>query len=226
MPATLLARPTRPSNKVHFAASHESGNGTNAKYRNVRIRAAVGVTADVTQTSFEDRCCDHHDAAQPGPTTHDASDDASNPAPVTQDFRYLIYYVWSELSPPEKPADIVLNSLKDIPIGTPVQEIKRASDAFGLDFNFMKEVAKVESGFDPKQRTGSYIGLFQLSKDEFNKCGWIHCRSFLSYPQSVRERGAREAIGIALGLNSKTTSPTFLNSSKSFYIPINTRLHF
>ena len=93
------------------------------------------------------------------------------PAPVTQDFRYLIYYVWSELPPAEKPADIVLRSLKDTPVGTPVEEIKRASDAFGLDFNFMKAVAKIESGFDPKQRTGSYIGLFQLSKYEFNKFG-------------------------------------------------------
>ena len=34
----------------------------------------------------------HHDVAQPVPTTRDASDDAANPAPVTQDFRYLIYY--------------------------------------------------------------------------------------------------------------------------------------
>src|SRR6266581_2338832 len=90
---------------------------------------------------------------------------------VTQDFRYLIYYVWSELPPPEKPADIVLSSFKDTPVGTPVEEIKRASDAFGLDFNFMKAVARIESGFDPKQRTGSYIGLFQLSKYEFNKFG-------------------------------------------------------
>ena len=109
----------------------------------------------------------HHDVAQPVPTTSNAS----NPVPVTQDFRYLIYYVWSELPPAEKPADIVLRSLKDTPVGTPVEEIKRASDAFGLDFNFMKAVAKVEFGFDPKQRTGSYIGLFQLSKYEFNKFG-------------------------------------------------------
>ncbi len=113
----------------------------------------------------------HHDAAQPVQTTRDASDAASNPAPLTQDFRYLIYYVWSELPPPERPADIVLSSLKDIPVGTPVEEIKRASDAFGLDFNFMKAVARIESDFDPKQRTGSYMGLFQLSKDEFNKFG-------------------------------------------------------
>ena len=82
----------------------------------------------------------HHDAAQPVPTTRDASDEASNPAPVTQDFRYLSYYVWSELPPTEKPADIVLSSFKDTPVGTPVEEIKRASDAFGLDFNFMKAV--------------------------------------------------------------------------------------
>jgi hypothetical protein len=113
----------------------------------------------------------HQDAAQPMPTTRDASDDASNPASVTKDFRYLIYYVWSELPPAEKPAAIVLRSLKDTPVGTPVEEIRRASDAFGLDFNFMKAVAKIESGFNPKQRTGSYIGLFQLSEYEFNKFG-------------------------------------------------------
>jgi hypothetical protein len=99
------------------------------------------------------------------------------PAPVTQDFRYLIYYVWSELPPAEKPADIVLRSLKDTPVGTPVEEIKRASDAFGLDSNFMKAVARIESGFDPKQRTGSYIGLFQLSEYEFNKFGSGQIRS-------------------------------------------------
>jgi len=109
-------------------------------------------------------------AALPVPTTRDASNDA-NGAPVTQDFRYLIWYVWSETPPAEKPAAIVLRSFKDIPLGTVAEEIKRASDAFGLDFNYMKAVAKIESGFDPKQRTGSYIGLFQLSKYEFSKFG-------------------------------------------------------
>jgi hypothetical protein len=110
-------------------------------------------------------------------TTRDASNDAANPAPATQDFRYLIYYVWSELPPAEKPAAIVLSSLKETPVGTPVEEIKRASDAFGLDFNFMKAVARIESGFDPKQRTGSYIGLFQLSEYEFGKFGSGQIRS-------------------------------------------------
>jgi Transglycosylase SLT domain len=112
---------------------------------------------------------DLRDAVQLAPTTCGASGGASNSGP--RDFRYLICYVWSELPPAEKPAAIVLRSFKDIPIGTPVEEVKRASDAFGLDFTFMKAVAKVESGFDPKQRTGSYIGLFQLSKYEFGKFG-------------------------------------------------------
>ena len=125
--------------------------------------------AEIGDDSIETKSVDlgHHDVARPVPTTRNAS----NPAPVTQDFRYLIYYVWSELPPAEKPAAIVLSSLKDTPAGTPVEEIKRASDAFGLDFNFMKAVARIESGFDPKQHTGSYIGLFQLSKYEFNKFG-------------------------------------------------------
>jgi len=125
--------------------------------------------AEIVDDSIETKSVDlgHHDVARPVPTTSNAS----NASPVTEDFRYLIYYVWSELPPAEKPADIVLRSLKDTPVGTPVEEIKRASDAFGLDFNFMKAVAKIESGFDPKQRTGSYIGLFQLSKYEFGKFG-------------------------------------------------------
>jgi hypothetical protein len=84
---------------------------------------------------------------------------------------YLADYVYSEVPPDKKPADIVLNSLKDIPVGTSIEEIKRASDAFGLNFNFMRAVARIESGFDPKQRTGSYIGLFQISKAEFAKYG-------------------------------------------------------
>ena len=88
-------------------------------------------------------------------------------SPKWDQLSYLADYVYSEVPPDRKPADTVLDALKDIPIGTPVEEIKRASEVFGLDFNFMKAVAKIESGFDPKQRTGSYIGLFQLSKDEF-----------------------------------------------------------
>lgn len=125
---------------------------------------------------------DPQDIVQPLPAARDASDDVpesalSKSALSTQDFRYLIYYVSSELPPAEKPAQTVLRSFRDIPLGTPVEEIKRAADAFGLDSNFMKAVAKIESGFNPDQRTGSYIGLFQLSKYEFGKFGFGEIRN-------------------------------------------------
>ncbi len=84
---------------------------------------------------------------------------------------YLRYYPFSEVSLGRKPAEIVLDKLKDVPIGTPLEEIKRVADAFGLDFNFMKTVAKIESDFNPRDRTGSYIGLFQLSRSEFQRYG-------------------------------------------------------
>ena len=91
--------------------------------------------------------------------------------PPKRDFSYLAYYAYADVPPDKKPADTVLETLKGIPVGTPVEEIKRVSESFGLDFVFMRAVAKIESDFDPKQRTGSYIGLFQLSKHEFEKYG-------------------------------------------------------
>jgi hypothetical protein len=164
MPEAAVSAETFSAPSFSAAVSEASATGSGP---------SLMAQAEIGDDSFEAKwmALGHHDAAQPMPTTHDAPDGAPNPAPVTQDFRYLIYYVWSELPPAEKPAAIVLSSLKDTPVGTPVEEIKRASDAFGLDFNFMKAVAKIESGFDPKQRTGSYIGLFQLSEYEFNKFG-------------------------------------------------------
>jgi len=98
-----------------------------------------------------------------------ADDDLNSPKPGH--LSYLADYVYSEVPSSEKPAATVLDSLRDIPIGTPIEEIKRASDAFGLNFNFMKAVAKIESDYDPKQSTGSYFGLFQLSKGEFAQYG-------------------------------------------------------
>ena len=106
-------------------------------------------------------------------------EDAARTAPVersestraSQNLSYLAYYAYSELPPETKPADTVLDALKGYSPGTPVEEIKRVTDVLGLDFTFMKAVAKIESGFDPKQRTGSYIGLFQLSAREFARYG-------------------------------------------------------
>jgi hypothetical protein len=119
---------------------------------------------------------DHPAGAEDHPASADAhpADAENHPAdavPPKLDLSYLAYYAYSEVPPDVRPADTMLSALKDIPVGTPVEEIKRVSDAFGLDFSFMKTVAKIESDFDPKQRTGSYIGLFQLSNYEFDRYG-------------------------------------------------------
>ena len=112
------------------------------------------------------------------PLPHDESElqqAPSVPSPTIiaarRELPYLRYSVYSELPPAQKPAKIALEAYSDIPLGTPVEEIKRAADAFGLDPNFLKAVAKIESDFKPGERTGSYIGLFQLSRAEFNRYG-------------------------------------------------------
>jgi hypothetical protein len=105
------------------------------------------------------------DAAAP------AAVERSGPNEPKQNLAWLAYYAYSELPPETKPADTVLEALKDIPPGTPIEEIRRVSDILGMDFTFMKAIAKIESNFNPKARTGSYIGLYQLSKYEFAKHG-------------------------------------------------------
>jgi hypothetical protein len=100
-----------------------------------------------------------------------ATHQSTNPQAAKKNLSYLADYAYSEIPPETKPADTVLKSLENIPRGTPVEEIRRVADAFGMDFNFMKAVAKIESDFNPKQRTGSYIGLFQLSNAEFQQYG-------------------------------------------------------
>jgi hypothetical protein len=47
----------------------------------------------------------------------------------------LSFHPYVALPGERKPAEIVLDSLKGVPIGTPLEEIKRASDVFGLDFS-------------------------------------------------------------------------------------------
>ena len=111
------------------------------------------------------------EAAPPENEATSQQDRPLAPNPDKGELAYLKYYVYSESPPPEKPAKIALAALRDVPIGTPIQEIERAAEAFGVDVNFMKSVAKIESDFNPRERTGSYIGLFQLSKSEFSEYG-------------------------------------------------------
>ena len=67
---------------------------------------------------------------------------AASPNLDQRELSYLKYYVYSEIPPPEKPAKIALAALRNVPLGTPVQEIERAADAFDLDLNFMKAVGQ------------------------------------------------------------------------------------
>ncbi len=126
-------------------------------------------------------------------------------SPKWDQLSYLADYVYSEVPPDRKPADTVLDALKDVPIGTPVEEIKRASEAFGLDFNFMKAVAKIESDFDPKQRTGSYIGLFQLSKYEFAAYGSGDIRNARDNAVAAAYKFATTALLFELSTHKKAT---------------------
>src|SRR6188472_3337096 len=101
--AAVPEAPAGPATALATAPGAEPGPAP-AAVSGPSLMAAAETGGDSIETkSVDSKAVDlgHHDAAQPVPTTRDASGDASNdaskPAPVTQDFRYLIYYVWSEL---------------------------------------------------------------------------------------------------------------------------------
>src|SRR5215475_9177190 len=48
-------------------------------------------------------------------------------------------------------------------------EIEQAAMLFNVDMRMMKAFARIESGYNPKAKTGSYKCLFQLSNQEFAK---------------------------------------------------------
>ena len=48
-------------------------------------------------------------------------------------------------------------------------EIEQAAMLFDVDVGMMKAFAKIESGYNPRAKTGSYKCLFQLSDSEFSK---------------------------------------------------------
>ncbi len=49
--------------------------------------------------------------------------------------------------------------------------IDAAAKEAGVDPALMRRIAKIESGGNPKAQTGSYMGLFQMSAEEFKKYG-------------------------------------------------------
>jgi hypothetical protein len=182
---------------------NEETNSDSLENAQARLEAAFDALAE-QQARLE--AASDAVAEQQARTEDPVSDHSPAPPPPKQNFVDLAYYVFSEIPPDKKPADTVLETVNNFPIGTPVEEIKRASDAFGVDFDFMKAVAKIESGFDPKQRTGSYIGLFQLSNFEFKRYG----SGKITDPRDNAVAGAYKFATEALLFEFKTgKKPTF-----------------
>ena len=159
-------------------AKFDTGSSANAivaaEFSVAALDAAL--PSDVTRSLRQELMLRAHgsfDAALPEyeATSKQDRPPAASPNPDNGELSYLKYYLYSEIPPKEKPAKIAVAALSHVPLGTPVQEIERAAEAFDVDVSFMKAVAKVESDFNPRERTGSYIGLFQLSKFEFSKYG-------------------------------------------------------
>ncbi|HEX4411015.1 MAG TPA: transglycosylase [Xanthobacteraceae bacterium] len=125
--------------------------------------------------------------------------------PAKPKFSYLTYYAYSEVPPDAKPAETILDSMQDIPVGAPAEEIKRVCDVFGLDANYMKAVAKIESGFGSTQRTGSYIGLYQLSDYEFDRYGYGNIVSPRDNAVAAAYKFATAAILFEISTHKKAT---------------------
>ncbi len=175
---TVLANASAALPAPAIEAKFDAGSSANDRVADAFSAAAPDAVmpSDVTSSPRQERVLQANASLETVPLENEATPQrdglpAASPNPHEGELRYLKYYVYSEIPPPEKPAKIALAVLRDVPLGTPVQEIERAAEAFGVDANFMKAVAKIESDFNPKDRTGSYIGLFQLSKSEFSQYG-------------------------------------------------------
>src|SRR5262245_24355669 len=83
---------------------------------------------------------------------------------------YIMMYansptLWTPVPLPEEVSDAV-HAPHDNNIRA---EIEQAAKLFDLDMRMMKAFAKIESGYNPRAKTGSYKCLFQLSDWEFAK---------------------------------------------------------
>jgi hypothetical protein len=100
-----------------------------------------------------------------------AATHAGDPAYVSQMLPYIVYYAYSEVPLNPKPIDVISDSIAQLPLGSCRDEVRRAADVFALSYPVMMAFALIESTCRPHLKTGSYIGLFQLSKYEFNRYG-------------------------------------------------------
>ena len=96
---------------------------------------------------------------------------AETPSAVSLPLPFVVYYAYNEYHTYPKPIDVIASSIADLPIGSCREEVRRAADTYALSYPVMMAFALIESSCQPTQKTGSYIGLFQLSRYEFNRYG-------------------------------------------------------
>jgi hypothetical protein len=164
--ACVVAWVARPSLATPNSRVADAFNAIPLNVTTVLKNVRAALPAPVIEAKFDTRSSANAIVAA---EFSDAAPDAVMPSDVTRSLRQG--QMFQARGSVDAAAKIALAALSDVPLGTPVQEIERAAEAFGVDANFMKAVAKIESDFNPRQRTGSYIGLFQLSKSEFSEYG-------------------------------------------------------
>jgi hypothetical protein len=93
------------------------------------------------------------------------------PSIVSLPLPFIVYFAYNEYHTYRRPIDVIADSFVDLPVGSCRDEVKRAADVYALSFPVMMAFALIESSCQPEQKTGSYIGLFQLSQYEFDRYG-------------------------------------------------------
>src|SRR5262249_35979470 len=105
-------------------------------------------------------------------------------------------------------------------------EIEQAAMLFNVDMRMMKAFARIESGYNPKARTGSYKCLFQLSNGEFAKywhgdiydirdCSIAAARKFATEAAQFEKDMGRSATAAELSTSKAIKAVRFITLRRS-----------
>jgi hypothetical protein len=137
------------------------------------VREPPTEAADVAQTFVERRPPTLETEPEPKPSTELAAldpdtqllDESDQPAS-----KGYIMYANSPMNWTPVPLPDEISNAAQAPHDDNIRaEIEHAAKLFDVDTGMMKAFAKIESGYNPKAKTGSYKCLFQLSDWEFAK---------------------------------------------------------
>ena len=85
-------------------------------------------------------------------------------------------------------------------------EIEQAAKLFDVDIQMMKAFAKIESGYNPNAKTGSYKCLFQLSNSEFAKYWQGNIYNIRDCSVAAARKFATEAVQFEKDVGRKATA--------------------